>query len=74
MKLLCLLNIHKWKPLQYKLLESLTRYGSQYTRSTDQRVTREYCIRCGKIRNLIEFEGEIVWKTSNEPHLKEKEK
>jgi hypothetical protein len=41
-------------------MELLTKRGSQYNRSTDKRVTREYCIRCGKIRNLIEFEGEIV--------------
>lgn len=62
MKLLCLLNIHKWKPLQYKAMESLMHVNSKYSRSTDQRVTREYCLKCGKIRNLIEFEGSIIWK------------
>lgn len=70
MNLLCIIGIHKWNALHYKTLESVIRHKSQYTKVLDKKVTREYCIRCGKIRNLIEFNDEIIWKDPKKPQSK----
>ncbi len=62
MKIFCLLGLHKWRPLHHKSFESYKQEGYLRTKIVDERLTREYCVSCGEIRNLIEFEGSIQWK------------